>query len=119
MKKCEVLAPAESRKSRDYLLFNLLINYEMILINTSPLKPAGTIYVTPSSLPPPSPAQGQALAALAGVHPDRQCFSRDPVLVAWYLLGPESHPDSGTGGTGYPSAQQSIGKCIRSRGFAL
>lgn len=30
VRKCEVLAPAESRKSRDYLLFNLLINYEMV-----------------------------------------------------------------------------------------
>ena len=30
VRKCEVLAPAESRKSRDSLLFNLLINYEMV-----------------------------------------------------------------------------------------
>lgn len=82
MRKCEVLAPAESRKSRDYLLFNLLINYEMVLINSSPLKPTGTIYVASSSLPPPSPAQGQALAALAGIYPNGRCFSKDPVLVA-------------------------------------
>lgn len=102
-----------------YLLFNLLINYEMVLINILPLYPAVLFMLLPVVSSPSQPSPGVSLGDLSWNPSGVDTGCHRSLSCALVPAGPKVSPGgSGTGRTSGPATCQSFGKCTQPRGFA-